>query len=57
MININQFFRFASKKDRFFMAIGIFSAIIAGAVLPLVSIAQGEVTNRFDPKNDKSDIL
>lgn len=39
------------------MGIGIFSAIIAGAILPLVAVAQGEVTNRFDPKIEKSTIL
>lgn len=39
------------------MCIGIFSAIVAGGLLPLVSIAQGEVTNTFDPKNAKDALL
>jgi hypothetical protein len=39
MIEISEFFRFVQKKDRVLMIIGIFSAIIAGALLPLVSIA------------------
>jgi hypothetical protein len=57
MIEMSQFFKYASKKDRVLMWVGVFSAIIAGAVLPLISIAQGEVTNRFDPSNPKASMM
>ena len=39
------------------MIIGIVSAIIAGALLPFVSVAQGEVTNSFDPRKAKEQIF
>jgi hypothetical protein len=39
------------------MIIGIVTAIIAGALLPFVSVAQGEVTNSFDPQLGKSAIF
>ena len=39
------------------MIVGMFCAILAGAILPLVSIAQGQVTNTFDPANSKDKIL
>jgi|LauGreDrversion4_2_1035121.scaffolds.fasta_scaffold61508_1 hypothetical protein len=57
MIAMSEFFRFVEKKDKFLMIIGIFSAIVAGGLLPLVSVAQGEVTNTFDPSNPKSGLL
>jgi hypothetical protein len=39
MIAMSEFFRFVEKKDKFLMIIGIFSAIVAGGLLPLVSVA------------------
>ena len=39
------------------MWVGVLSAILAGGLLPLVSIAQGEVTNRFDPSNPKGSMM
>jgi ATP-binding cassette subfamily B (MDR/TAP) protein 1 len=39
------------------MTIGTISAICAGVLLPVISIAQGAVTNTFDPVNGKEGIL
>ena len=39
MINMSQFFRYVTGKDKFLMIVGMISAIIAGAILPLVFIA------------------
>lgn len=57
MINMSEFFRYIHGKDRFLMVVGIVSAIIAGGLLPFVSVAQGEVTNSFDPNNAKEAIF
>jgi hypothetical protein len=57
MINMSEFFRYVHGKDRFLMVVGIVSAIIAGGLLPFVSVAQGEVTNSFDPNNAKEAIF
>jgi hypothetical protein len=56
MINMSEFFRYVHGKDRFLMVVGIVSAIIAGGLLPFVSVAQGEVTNSFDPNNAREAI-
>jgi hypothetical protein len=39
MINMSEFFRYVHGKDRFLMVVGIVSAIIAGGLLPFVSVA------------------
>jgi hypothetical protein len=57
MINMSQFFRYVHGKDKMLMIVGIVSAIIAGGLLPFVSIAQGEVTNSFDPIKSPSSIF
>jgi len=57
MINMSEFFRYVHGKDRFLMVVGIVSAIISGGLLPFVSVAQGEVTNSFDPNNAKEAIF
>ena len=57
MINMSEFFRYIHGKDRFLLVVGIVSAVIAGGLLPFVSIAQGEVTNSFDPINAKEAIF
>lgn len=57
MISMSEFFRYIHGKDRFLMVVGIASAVIAGGLLPFVSVAQGEVTNSFDPNNAKEAIF
>ena len=39
MINMSEFFRFVHGKDRMLMIVGIVSAVIAGSLLPFVSVA------------------
>ena len=57
MINMSEFFRYIHGTDRFLMIVGIMSAVLAGGLIPFVSIAQGEVTNSFDPNNAKEAIF
>lgn len=57
MIPMSQFFRYMNKRDRTLMIIGTISAVIAGFLLPCISLAMGAVTNTFDPKNGKEAIL
>lgn len=57
MINMSEFFRYVNGKDRMLQVFGIVSAIIAGGLLPFVSVAQGEVTNSFDPIHSGSEIF
>lgn len=44
-------------KEKVMMIFGSISAVIAGCLLPSISIAWGEVTNSFSPSRDKDSIL
>lgn len=57
MVNMSEYFRYVKGKDRALMIIGIVTAILAGFLLPFVSVAQGQVTNSFDPKLGKAAIF
>lgn len=57
MINMSQFFRYMKPRDKLLMTIGSISALIAGFLLPCISLAMGAVTNTFDPKNSKDAVL
>jgi ATP-binding cassette subfamily B (MDR/TAP) protein 1 len=57
MIEFSKYFTFMTKKDKVLMTFGTISAIIAGFLLPCISIAMGEVTNTYDPRKSPDDIL
>ena len=57
MINMSQYFRYMNRKDKLMMFIGTVSAIIAGVLMPCISLALGAVTNSFDPRNGKDALL
>ena len=57
MINMSKFFTYMKPRDKFLMTIGTISAIIAGFLLPCISLAMGAVTNTFDPRNSKEQII
>jgi ATP-binding cassette, subfamily B (MDR/TAP), member 1 len=57
MIAFNKFFTYITPMDRFLMIFGSISAVIAGALLPCISLALGSVTNTFDPSNSPDAIL
>lgn len=54
---MSQYFRYINRRDKFLLIIGSASAVIAGALLPCISLAVGAVTNSFDPKNAKAAML
>jgi ATP-binding cassette subfamily B (MDR/TAP) protein 1 len=57
MIEMSQFFRYMGRRDRFLMFMGTVSALIAGFLLPSISLAVGAVTNSYDPRNAKEELL
>jgi ATP-binding cassette subfamily B (MDR/TAP) protein 1 len=57
MIEFSKFFTFISFRDRCLMYIGIFCSLVAGFLLPCISIAMGEVTNTYDPRKKPDDVL
>ena len=57
MIKFSKFFTYMSGKEMFMMIIGTIGALCAGFLLPCMSIAIGELTDSFDPRNGKAKIL
>lgn len=57
MIDISKFFMFMGPREKLLMIIGTISAIVAGFLLPCISIAMGAVTNSFSPTNSKDEVL
>ena len=51
MVRFSVFFRYINCKEKFLLIIGTICAINAGALMPGISVAMGEVTNTFDPTN------
>jgi len=56
MIAFSTFFRYLTLADKFLIGIGSISAIIAGCLMPSMSIVMGEITNTFDPDNTADEI-
>ncbi|EYC28977.1 hypothetical protein Y032_0007g3528 [Ancylostoma ceylanicum] len=46
-VSYSELFRYASRRDKFYIACGFGLAIIAGAVLPLTSVAEGLFSNIY----------
>ena len=57
MINFSKFFTYMTFKDKLLMFFGTAGAIIAGVLLPSISIAMGAVTNTYNPHNTKEEVL
>jgi hypothetical protein len=57
MIEFKKFFTYMTKKDRTLMICGTLSSIIAGILLPCISLAMGEITNTYDTRNSPNAIL
>lgn len=53
MIDVKKFFTFIGYKDKVLLVVGLIGAIVAGFLMPCISIAMGSVTNTFDPLNPK----
>ena len=49
MINFNKFFTYITTKDKMLMVFGTIGAVVAGVLLPCISLAFGSITNSFDP--------
>lgn len=47
-VSFFRLFRFASRKDKLYMAIAAFSAAVHGSILPIFTIAFGGVINEFE---------
>jgi ATP-binding cassette subfamily B (MDR/TAP) protein 1 len=57
MIPFSKFFTFMTAKDKALMILGSIGAVLAGCLLPGISIAMGSVTNTYNPKNTKESVL
>ena len=57
MIPLNKFFTYMTGKDKVLLVIGGVSAVIAGAIVPCMAIAMGEITNTFDPRVAPDEVL
>jgi hypothetical protein len=49
MIKFSKFFSFMTCKEKSLMILGTLGALLAGFLLPCMSIAVGELTDTFDP--------
>lgn len=57
MIEFKKFFTYMTKKDRTLMILGTLSSLIAGVLLPCISLAMGAITNTYDTRNNPNAIL
>lgn len=57
MIPFRYFFRFMTKRDKLLMAVGTFSCVVAGCLVPSLAIIMGEITQNFDPRSSTDEIL
>jgi hypothetical protein len=57
MIEFKKFFTYMTKKDRILMWCGTISSLIAGILLPCISLAMGAITNTYDTRNNPNAIL
>jgi ATP-binding cassette subfamily B (MDR/TAP) protein 1 len=57
MIKFSHFFKYATKRDRFLIALGSIGAVLCGVLMPSISIVMGSITNTFNPTNSPEDIL
>lgn len=57
MINFNKFFTYITFKDKLLIIFGTLGALIAGVLLPCISLAFGSITNSFDPSNGPDAML
>jgi hypothetical protein len=46
-----------TKKDRALMILGTISSVLAGILLPCISLAMGAITNTYDTSNNPNAIL
>jgi hypothetical protein len=49
MIKFSKFFSYMTVKEKMLMVLGTIGALLAGFLLPCMSIAVGELTDTFDP--------
>jgi hypothetical protein len=57
MIEFKKFFTYMTKKDRALMILGTISSVLAGILLPCISLAMGAITNTYDTSNNPNAIL
>jgi ATP-binding cassette subfamily B (MDR/TAP) protein 1 len=57
MIKFSKFYTYMTGKEKALMVLGTIGALFAGFLLPCMSIAVGELTDTFDPRNGKDKIL
>ena len=48
-INFCRFLSYNTKKENLYMALGTFGSVMAGLLLPSISMVMGEVTTAFGP--------
>jgi ABC-type multidrug transport system fused ATPase/permease subunit len=46
-----------SRRDKFLLAVGTFAAIVGGCLVPSLAIIMGQITENFDPRKPKNEIL
>lgn len=56
MVPFSYFFRFLTPSDKALMILGSISSIVAGALVPSLSIILGNISSTFDPKNTPDEI-
>ena len=57
MIKFSKFFTYMTGKEKALAILGTMGALIAGFLLPCMSIAIGALTDTYDPRNGKDKIL
>ena len=57
MIPFSKFFTYMTKKDKILMICGTVSSVLAGFLLPCISLAMGSITNTYDTRNNPHAIL
>ena len=57
MVPFSKFFAFTNGTDKLMLLIGTIGAIIAGAIMPCMTIFLGDITNSFDPTNGAEQML
>ena len=51
---LSKFFGILTGKNKIMLVIGLFSSLMAGILMPSISVVMGSVTGSFEPNNEKS---
>lgn len=56
-VSFCRFLAYNSSRDKFIMTIGTIGAVLAGLLLPSISLVMGEVSQAFGPDNSGENTL